>query len=156
MELLLPFTYSTPEPPTAFLIFKGSVIRLSKACFCYVKHDNYKQISSLLITSVHSTAFLPPLLSVQQGFPKLQQSVATEASLDPEEMFFFLFTFETQMWGFLQLFSTSPPVLWNLSSLSPSCLIPPLGTSPNEPSQVRSDTVFASPSKTTVRLNIQW
>ena len=99
--------------------------------------------------SVHGTVFLLPMLSAQQSFPKLQQSVATEAPLDPQEIFLFLFPFETQMWVFLQLFSTSPPVLHNPSSLSPSWLTPPLGTSPDQLPQALSGSVFASPPKNT-------
>lgn len=58
-------------------------------------------------------------------------------------MSLFIFPFETQIWVFPQLFST-PPTL-----LSTSCLIPPLGTSPEELPQVLCGTAFASPTKIT-------
>lgn len=49
-----------------------------------------------------------------------------------------------------------PPHTENLSSLFSFCLIPPLGVSPNQLSQVFSGTVFAShPQKCSLRLHIQ-
>lgn len=71
MEVLLPFTSSTPKPPTALLIFKGCVTGLQKAWFSYVKHETRKQISSLLIMPVHGTAFLPSLTLSPAGSPTL-------------------------------------------------------------------------------------
>lgn len=91
--------------------------------------------------SVNGSAFLSPLLSVQWGFPG-QQSVGTEAHLDPWEMSFFIFS----LWN-SGVSLSYPPCCQNL--LSPSCLIPPLGSSPGELSQVLPGTVFASATKNT-------
>lgn len=74
--------------------------------------------------SVNGSAFLPPFLSVQWGFPG-QQSVGTEAHLDPWEMSFFIFS----LWN--SGLSLSHPLCCQ-TLLSPSCLIPPRGTCPAE------------------------
>lgn len=110
-----------------------------------MKHGNCKQISSLLILSVHGTAFLPPLLS-PAGFPRV-----TICSYRSSFGSLGKFPFCLPLWNSGLSLSTTllhtPTCAAKPSLLSPSCLIPPLGASPHELPQVLSGTVFASPTK---------